>query len=95
MDTPLERAANDAEVHRQNLSETLDQLDERLEGWMSGMRDQLKAPERWIRRHPLIAASALVAVGFVVGSRLQEPGPLKKTGPILKNLPKSDETTTL
>jgi hypothetical protein len=54
---------------------------------MENLRWRLQAPERFLRKNPLalVAASALLAVGFLIGSTLEQNQ--GQIAPVVKNFP--------
>jgi ElaB/YqjD/DUF883 family membrane-anchored ribosome-binding protein len=71
METSLTQAAQDVRAHQAQLSETLDELDQRVSSWIEHARTRAEAPERWVRRNPLVAAAVVAALGFVIGCQLE------------------------
>jgi len=63
-----EDARQRAEFHRQQISETLDQLGVRINDTMQSAERQLNKPANLVRAYPLAALGASVALGFLVAA---------------------------
>jgi ElaB/YqjD/DUF883 family membrane-anchored ribosome-binding protein len=61
-----EDAREEAEHHRQEIVETLDALNDKLNQTVQKAEYQFNRPINWVRRHPLAALTLSVAAGFLL-----------------------------
>jgi len=67
VDRPLsEDAREEAEHHRQEIVETLDALNDKLNQTVQKAEYEFNRPINWIREHPLVALTIGVAAGFLL-----------------------------
>ena len=78
MDSKLNNALNEVESNRENLSNAIDRLDERMVSLADSLAYHLRAPERFVSKNPLLAVGIVLAAGFIVGSRLPSESPVRK-----------------
>lgn len=63
-----EEARQEADRHRRDLAETLDDLSERVGIAVGKIERQVTMPARWASEHPLATLGLSVAAGFLLGA---------------------------
>lgn len=65
-------ARDEAEIHRQGLSDALDALGSRLSRTIADAEDQVTRPINWVRENPWAALGIGLAIGFALAPRRKD-----------------------
>ncbi|MHB1942084.1 MAG: hypothetical protein ACYCP0_03345 [Acidiferrobacteraceae bacterium] len=68
-----EEAREQAELHRRELSDTLDAIGDRLQRTLDGAEQQISRPLAWVRRNPWVAVGISAAAGILLAGRRRPP----------------------
>lgn len=61
-----EEARQEAEVHRQHITETLDVLTEKIDHTVNMAQERMSRPVKAVRQYPLAAIGSSIGAGFVL-----------------------------